>query len=113
MSWVRPSRTMRALSRPPRRFAWPPARMPSVTSPASIIVAPLLALDVLHQPAPRGDLFFGQHVLLVRVRVLALAEEEADRRADQLEALAEEVLEVALVAVGQLLQARAVDDEGR
>jgi hypothetical protein len=37
----------------------------------------------------------GQHVLLAFERILAFLEDELDRRADQLEAFAEEVLEIA------------------
>src|SRR5690606_28631711 len=73
----------------------------------------LAAFHVLDQ-APLGlDLAFGQDILLALVRVGALAEQERHRRAHQLEALAEEILQVALVRIRQLLQARAVDDEGR
>ncbi|KAG1304308.1 hypothetical protein G6F63_016640 [Rhizopus arrhizus] len=69
-----PARTKKAALRPP--------------SSAS------LALDVLHQ-APLGlDLPLGEDVLLALVRVGTLAEDEAHRGADQLEALAEEVLQV-------------------
>src|SRR6478672_807609 len=112
------SRRSQALSRPPRRLARPPARMPSVTSPRAIIGTPLnawslRALDAADQALLLGDLALGQHVLLVLVRVLAFPEQEADRRADQLEALAEEVLELALVGVRQRLQPRAMHDEGR
>ena len=52
-------------------------------------------------------LALGQRILrLVLVRILGFLEHEADRRTHQLEALAEEILEVALVGRAQRLQAR-------
>src|SRR5687768_13030246 len=73
--------------------------------------APLL--DVPQQTLLARDLAIGEHVLLVLVRVVAFLEDETHRRSDQLEALAEEVFQVALVAIGQGTQTRAMDDEGR
>src|SRR5574337_423153 len=55
-------------------------------------------LDQLAEPAPRLVLLLpGQHLLASGVRVLALAEDNADRRTFQLVALAEEILQVTLV----------------
>src|SRR5688572_16237628 len=110
-----PSRSIQALSPPPRREPRPPARIPSVTSRAAIMPARSLpALDVPHEAPLLRDLALGQRVLrLVLVRILAFAEDEAHRRADELEALAEEILEVAPVAFRQRAQARAVHDERR
>src|SRR6185437_1620216 len=48
-----------------------------------------------------------------RVRVLTLAERYPDRRAFQLVALAEEILQIALVSRRDVLGAGAVDHDGR
>src|SRR5690606_40928753 len=73
----------------------------------------LAALGVPDQALALRDLALAEHVLAVLVGVLAFAEHEAHRRTHQLEALAEEVLEVAPVAVGQGAQPRAVDHDRR
>src|SRR5574343_939463 len=73
----------------------------------------LVPFDMADQALAFFLLAFGQHVLFALVGVVAVLEHEADRRADQLEALAEEVLEIAPVAVRQRAQAVAVHDEGR
>src|SRR5688500_10301943 len=83
--------------------------MPSATRST---LASALALGVTDQALALALLTFGQDVLLVGVRILALAEFQPQRRADELEALAQEVLEVALVAVRQALHPRAVDHDG-
>ena len=95
----------RARSRPcrcrPAASPRPPARMPSVMASRATTACPLLAGFLTCRIRRR---FFatwrcGQRVLrLVLVRVLAFLEDETDRRADELEALAEEVFEIAAVA---------------
>src|SRR3546814_2298504 len=56
--------------------------------------ASLAAFGVADQALPFRYLALIEDVFLVLVRVLAFLEHEAHRRADQLEALAEEVLEI-------------------
>src|SRR3546814_8395391 len=75
--------------------------------------ASLAAFGVADQALPFRYLALIEDVFLVLVRVLAFLEHEAHRRADQLEALAEEVLEIAAIGLGEGLQAGAVDDERR
>src|ERR1700754_1446113 len=86
------------LSRPPRRDAAPPARIATVRAGRCIAarsaLAALRAAD--HALAP-ALLTFGQLVALAGERILLLAELDADRRAFELVALAEEVLEIAAV----------------
>src|SRR5207342_1543399 len=108
----RPCRIRPAASparRQARRASGPPARW-RCPCPAAL----LAALDVPHQAALLRDLALGQRVLrLVLVRVVAFLEDEPHRRADELEALAEEVLEIPAIAVRQRAQARAMHDERR
>src|SRR3546814_7882214 len=59
--------------------------------------ASLAAFGVADQALPFRYLALIEDVFLVLVRVLAFLEHEAHRRADQLEALAEEVLEIAAI----------------
>src|SRR5690606_18278186 len=73
----------------------------------------LAALDVADQPPLARDLALAQLVLLAFVGVGTLAEQHPHRRADQLETLAEEILQVAPVGVRERLEPGAVDDEGR
>src|SRR3546814_9472811 len=73
----------------------------------------LAALGVADQALLFRYLTLAQDVFLVLVRILAFLEHEAHRRADQLEALAEEVLEIAAIGLGEGLQAGAMDDERR
>src|SRR4249919_3040414 len=137
-----PSRASHALSIPPSRVARPPARMPRVTSGdrsglftwwwpirnrilsgAGWCLAQAFAteradalpaaLDVADQAPLLRDLLVRQHVFLVLVRILAFLEHETHGRTDELEPLAEEVLEVTTVRIRQRAQAGAVDDEGR
>src|SRR3546814_3563588 len=75
--------------------------------------ASLAAFGVADQALLFRYLTLAQDVFPVLVRVLAFLEHEAHRRADQLEALAEEVLEIAAIGLGEGLQAGAVDDERR
>src|SRR5579859_5553076 len=55
----------------------------------------------------------GEHVLFAGERILAVTEIDADRRAFQLEALAEEVFQVAPIGRGDVLGAAAMNDDGR
>src|SRR5690606_31495293 len=73
----------------------------------------LPAFYVPDQASLLGDLLVGQHVLLALVGIDAFLEEEPDRRADQLETLAEEVFQVALVALAERAQPIAVNHERR
>src|SRR3546814_17696551 len=75
--------------------------------------ASLAAFGVADQALPFRYLALIEDVFLVLVRVLAFLEHEAHRRADQLEGLAEEVLEIAAKGHGEGLQAVAEDDERR
>src|SRR5690606_22158848 len=105
-----PARAHRLRARPPappRRVAGPALRRGRSRAPR------LLALDVPQQAATPLHLALGEHVPAVLVRVLAFLEHEAHRRADQLEALAEEVLEITAIAFRERAQAVAVDHEGR
>ena len=73
----------------------------------------LVAFDVTDQALLLRDLARRQHVLLVLVGIFTLAEQKADRGADQLETLAEEVFQIAFVvrtakiSVKDLKQSRA------
>src|SRR3546814_382305 len=96
------SRTHMALHRMPRQSR--------AEAPAG---ASLAAFGVADQALLFRYLTLAQDVFPVLVRVLAFLEHEAHRRADQLEALAEEVLEIAAIGLGEGLQAGAVDDERR
>src|SRR6185437_232850 len=101
----RPHSGNRPLSAPSTRLPAPPASTtPSVSSAPTHMAhhAPTLALLAL-----------GEHVALAGVGVLALTEFDADRRALQLVALAEEVFEVTPIAVRDVLGAAAVDHDGR
>src|SRR5690606_26783471 len=68
-------------------------------------VRALLALDVAEEALLAGDLAVGEDVLAVLVRILALLEHEPHRCPHQLEALAEEILQVAPIAFRERLQA--------
>src|SRR5690606_31733325 len=85
--------------------AMPPGRTVTLMLPA--------ALDVADQAPLLCDLALAEDVLLVLVRVVAFLEHEAHRRTDQLETLAEEILEVSRIRGRQRFQARAMHDEGR
>src|SRR5207342_164284 len=87
--------------------------MPGAASARGRAHASLPALDVPDQTPLLRNLLVRQHVLLVLVRILAFLEHKTHGRADELEALAEEVLEVTAVRVRQRTQAGAVDDESR
>src|SRR5690606_8601539 len=65
----------------------------------------LAALGVADHAGAPALLAFGQLVALAGVGILAVAEFDADRRAFEAVALAEEVLEVAPVAIGDVLGA--------
>src|SRR5688572_33319425 len=76
-------------------------------------IASLSAFHVADHPPLLRHLPLGQHVLLPFVRIRAFLEYETHRGSHELEALAEEILQVALVAFAQRTQARAVNNESR
>src|SRR5438105_2240615 len=99
---------MSPLSRPPTRVPAPPARMTAVieSRPGNMarivgLKARGLLLRVTLQSSTLFDLAVGQRILAPRVRVRAVAEIETHRRADETETLAEVILEIAFVRIGQ------------
>src|SRR5579875_1224938 len=84
---------------------------PSLRVAASdLLLAPLHLAD---HPLPLALLSFGQHVPLARKGIFAIAEIDADRRAFQLVALAEEVFQIAAIGRRNVLGAATVNHDGR
>src|SRR5690348_9289334 len=129
-----PRKESRPLSRPPTRRPSPPARMTPRVRGAAAIPSPCVSVAggirpvsdltggsrpallsyVADHPPPLALLAFGERVAATGERILAFAELDADRRAFQLVALAEEIFQVTTIAVGDVLGTRAVDhDRGR
>src|SRR5689334_12262573 len=104
----RPRSGSRPLSRPPSRDASPPARIATVSFGVVIAISALAALRAADHLLTPLLLAFRELVALARERVFFLAEIDANRRAFHLEALAEEILEIAPIAVRDVLGARAV-----
>src|SRR5581483_6910113 len=75
-------------------------------------VSSFLPAHVPNHAPPLALLAFRQFVAAAGERILAFAELDADRRAFQLVTLAEEVFEIAPVAVGDMFGTRAVDHDG-
>src|SRR3546814_15383142 len=96
------SRTHMALHRMPRQSR--------AEAPAG---ASLAAFGVADQALLFRYLTLAQDVFPVLVRILAFLENEAHRRADQLEALAEEDLAIAALGIGEGLQPGALDADRR
>src|SRR5579864_7659280 len=70
-------------------------------------------LRVAHDPLALLDLTLLRCVLAPGERILAFLEHDVDGRALELEAFAEEVLEIAPVAIGDVTRAAAVDHDRR
>src|SRR5688500_1383546 len=100
-----PRNGTRPLSRPPARVPAPPARITAAIASAT--------LDMADQTLPLLLLALGERIDAALEGIRAVAEIEAHRGTDELEALAEEILEVALVRLRERLDARAVDDDAR
>src|SRR6186713_2298533 len=91
-----PASGSRPLSRPSSRDAAPPARIATVSA-GVVIASALAALGVPDHALTPLLLAFGQLVALARVRIFLLGEIDPDRRALELVAPAEEILEIAAV----------------